>query len=249
MLNIDEIVQDIKSNNTIVDIAKKHGVSRNTIYTLLKKYGIDHQKLKFNHDFFENIDNEEKAYWLGFIMADGCVSLTQQPKVTIKLHKKDREHLEKWHRAIGSCIKIHTLLDTVSSTHYSKKMCEDLIRLGCIPRKSLKLKFPEIEKDLVWHLIRGYFDGDGCISFHNKQENIWQKRITLIGTKHFLDFIQKLFGTQNKLGTRGKAYCLSICGNKKVDKILKQMYNNCNVWLDRKKEKAIAELRLPLWSL
>ena len=30
-------------------------------------------KHNLNKDYFKNIDNEEKAYWLGFIAADGCI--------------------------------------------------------------------------------------------------------------------------------------------------------------------------------
>lgn len=247
MLDIDGIIQDIKNSNTIIDIAKKHGVNRRTIHTLLQKYGIDHQKLKFNHDFFENIDNEEKAYWLGFIMADGCVSLTQSPKVIIKLHQKDRRHLEKWHYTIGSRIKIHTLRDTVSSTHYSKKMCKDLIRLGCTPRKSLKLEFPEIQKDLVRHLIRGYFDGDGYIAmrFPKKIARKLSLRLVFIGTFEFLSKLKEiLVCSSNVKLKKHKTYILEMNGNKKAGRVARFIYDNTSIFLDRKKEVYLSYLRL-----
>ena len=54
----------------------------------------------------------------------------------------------------------------------NKHLWNILNSYGCTPRKSLTLKFPDIKifksKDLIRHFIRGYFDGDGCISFSNK---------------------------------------------------------------------------------
>lgn len=229
------LTEDIRCGKTISSIAEERGVSRSTIHIRLKEDGIEHQKLKFNHDFFEEIDCEAKAYWLGFIMADGCVSLTQQPKIIIGLHKRDEPHIVKWHQAIQSCLKIHYCGDRVASTHYSAKMCQDLIRLGCIPRKSLKLKFPSLRQDLIRHFVRGYFDGDGCISLHNKKKNP-HIRFTVIGTESFLSSLQKILETANKLGAHGRAYSLSVNGRQKAGHIFEWMYDNAIIFLDRKKE-------------
>lgn len=236
------LTEDIRNGKTITAIAEEYGVSRDIIYNRLKLDGLDHQKLKFDHDFFEIIDSEEKAYWLGFIMADGCVSLTQQPKVIIALHKKDGHHLEKWHKALGSCRKINYWRNRVASTHYSAKMCQDLIQLGCTPRKSLSLKFPSLRKDLIRHFVRGYFDGDGCISIHNKDKKTHQMRFTIISTKEFLDTLQRILGTNNKYTQHGRAYSLSVNGNKKSGVIFQWMYKNATVFLDRKKEVYHASL-------
>lgn len=59
----------------------------------------------FNHNFFEVIDTEEKAYWLGFIMADGCVSITHSPKVLLGVAEKDAEHIREFHYVLNSSIK------------------------------------------------------------------------------------------------------------------------------------------------
>jgi len=48
----------------------------------------------FNHNFFETIDTEEKAYWLGFIAADGGLA-SNIYRLTIGLNQKDQNHLEK----------------------------------------------------------------------------------------------------------------------------------------------------------
>lgn len=74
------------------------------------------------------------------------------------------------------------------SKHFKTRLCE----LGCIPNKSLILKFPDenlVPKNLIKHFIRGYFDGDGCISysFLNKEKDIISPRLSLLGTENFLN--------------------------------------------------------------
>mgnify|MGYP002625860766 CR=1 FL=1 len=74
----------------------------------------------------------------------------------------------------------------------SPKMKVDLIRLGAIPNKSLILEFPkDIPNDLIRHFVRGYFDGDGCIS---KNED----RCSLVSTENFCVELSHIL--QEKLG-------------------------------------------------
>ena len=240
-IDIQKVVTLIQQGYTITSIASKFCVSRNTIHRKLKNHGIQSQRLKFNHDFFADIDSEFKAYWLGFIMADGCVSISQSPKVQIRLHKKDYNHIVKWHSAIDSIVKINLshIHNTVSSTHYSTKMCDDLIKLGCVPRKSLVLTFPNVSLDLIRHVIRGYFDGDGSFYLNPKTKNA---KLQFVGTYMVLDTIQNALGTSVKLQKPSNAYVLCIHGNIQVRKCLQYMYQGSHVFLDRKKEMVNAYL-------
>jgi intein-encoded DNA endonuclease-like protein len=46
-------------------------------------------------------------------------------------------------------------------------MNQDLINLGCVPNKSLILKFPteeQVPEKFLSHFIRGFFDGDGSVT-------------------------------------------------------------------------------------
>jgi hypothetical protein len=71
-----------------------------------------------NHDsfphknFFNNLDSEEKTYWLGFICADGWLD-ERDKAVGISLSKKDKQHLKKFADLLGIEIK-----DYVNNTSY-----------------------------------------------------------------------------------------------------------------------------------
>ena len=111
-------------------------------------------KPKFNENIFDNIDTEEKAYWLGFIFADGYIE-TQKPNMKysfeICLSCKDKHHLEKFnifmqHKNMN--IKVYTHLDKIANKERTnarwivanKHLWNTLNNLGCTPQKSLTLK-------------------------------------------------------------------------------------------------------------
>ena len=162
---------------------------------------------KIFHNVFEEINTEEKAYWLGFLYADGNVSKDDN---RISLCIKDLEHMEKFAKFIGKDIRIKTKI--VKNKPYflvffrSEKMKNDLINKGCIPQKSLILKFPEKEilpENLQIPFIRGYFDGDGCISKIKEGRTI----ISLIGTFDFLEKVKKICSfPERKYARAGKAF-------------------------------------------
>ena len=134
---------------------------------------------------FEIIDTEEKAYWLGFLYADGSVSSTDN-RIELGLAEKDLNHIEKFKEFIGIPNKISYRPQTKSYRYSFKSIpCkEDLIKHGCVPKKSLILKFPteeQVPEHLIRHFIRGYFDGDGWFS---NTSSCFQ--VGIIGTEDFI---------------------------------------------------------------
>ena len=51
--------------------------------------------IKINKNFFNKIDTEEKAYFLGFLYADGYNN-TDRNSVALSLKEDDKEILEKY---------------------------------------------------------------------------------------------------------------------------------------------------------
>jgi hypothetical protein len=219
------------------------------------------ERVKVNEEYFNIIDNNEKAYWLGFIAADGCIYHKNKKYYTLllTLQSGDYKHLIKYTEALNYKGNIYSYKNKYSFSETkitSNKLCKKLIELGITERKSLTLKFPNILKEFYSHFIRGYFDGDGSIYLDysdakktKKSPNyIPQGKLTFVGTYDVLSMINKilcsdvLFKVGYKLFQRNvnkNTYQLSIGGNKNIRKIYNYFYSNANmnIWLDRKKEK------------
>jgi len=226
---------------------------------MLDKYNIPRRSLKMmctkyrvNHNYFNKVDSSEKAYWLGFIYADGYV--TSDHKVGIALGIKDREHLEKFRSAVKSThpIKVYTSSHGYAdNTQYarilfsSEQMTSDLIKLGCFEHKSLILTFPteeQVPTDFLRDFVRGYIDGDGSITSGGKYQPLV---IRVCGTFELLTGLKNYFNTllfpayvSDKFEKRHKDsknnYSLSISSKTKALAILDELYNDASVYLDRK---------------
>ena len=193
---------------------------------------------------FEKIDTEEKAYWLGFLCADGSVS-SAEDRIELSLAEQDFHHIEKFKNFIGINNKI-SYREKTKSYRYSfrsGKCKQDLINKGCVPKKSLILKYPtyeQVPKYLMRHFIRGYFDGDGWFT---NTESCFQ--IGIIGTanfiKGFLDNIEdinktnKIFICHREDGA--KRYVFGAYQD--VYNFLNFIYKDATVYLDRKYNKYI----------
>lgn len=247
----------LNENKSIHEISNILNLDRRTISKILKDNNIeikilnDHSKKSRKHFFdiniFKQIDTEEKAYWLGFLYADGNVS-SDMHTVAIQLQESDYDHLIKFRNFLqGNDIQIelHEKNKACRIRINSTVLSHDLQNLGCIPRKSLALKFPTLEqvpKYLIHHFLRGYFDGDGCICISNKQAHF-----TIVGTPEFLNgyehYILKALGRQ-KPNKRKKAKVdhdrtefIAYAGNKQCEKIYYYLYKDATIFLDRKYEK------------
>ena len=246
-MDYNKIIDLYKEGYSGIKIAEILNLKSRTVYRLIKKSGItrsnsiNSRKYYVDHNFFETIDTEEKAYWLGFLMADGSVS-EKTNKISLALHTSDKGHIEKFLKDLKSNYKIKDYLNNFNSPYSrviisSSKIKEDLIRLGCVPNKSGVLKFPVLNNDLKSHFIRGYFDGDGSISISGKQF-----KFRVCGTYEFLKEILINIGFKNKLLKRwplrnNNNYDIDIGGNIQVLSICNYLYENSTLFLDRKFER------------
>ena len=208
----------------------------------------------YDETFFEIINTEEKAYWLGFLYADGMVRVRKTGSgIRLKLGVKDLSHIEKFKEVINSTHKITFRPQKgvggacYEFSIYSNKLAKDLINKGCKPNKSLILTFPEfLSKELLHHFIRGYFDGDGCVSYgfykrknRNKKSFVFMTRF-ISSSRRFLEDISKklnIYATM-RFGCISKhtgAYNLSYSKNDTI-KLFNYMYKNSKngLFLERK---------------
>lgn len=206
---------------------------------------VGRSELRFNEKTFDKIDTEEKAYWLGFIFADGYIT-TNEKRFGITLQARDVGHLHKFNRFMeckDNNVNYHPkntpekIYDLYTWTIRNDHLWESLNSLGCVPNKSLILKFPDkkifSDESLIRHFIRGYFDGDGCVCFTNKS-----KLIGLLGTKEFLEEVVKYLPGNLKINFyRNQTYQIGTTTHKAVD-VLHYLYDDSTIYLNRKYEKS-----------
>lgn len=206
-------------------------------------------RLPVDHNYFEKIDHQDKAYWIGFLLADGGVFGNE---ITINLQARDYKHLKRFKTCLKSQHKLKKIISSFNSHQYrfkfrSTKMVQDLSKWGVIPNKSLVVNMPKLPEKYVPHLVRGIFDGDGCISSYMRGNNITYG-FTIVGASKsfmlslkqlFVDSLGPKFGnfyTQLQNGPKGKnpLYIIAYQGNIKVKTICDWIYNDANIKLDRK---------------
>lgn len=157
-------------------------------------------------DYFEVIDSKEKAYWFGFLMADGNVSDDRgQLYLQLVLGQKDEGQVTRFCEAVGvsrQAIKKRSGYgirsgSVVSVSIHHRAFVERLVALGCTPRKTATLRFPEIpDGELAMAFVLGYFDGDGSIASSNPDN--WNPSISC-GSKEFLEAINTRFWLRKKV--------------------------------------------------
>ena len=153
------------SGMEIREICRTLGVYKDYPSIVAKKYNIARGSGKasnINPELF-NLSTPESQYWVGYIIADGNISVVQRSH-RLSLATIDLEIKEKF---LNYCSANYYYQSNKLHVMYfsSKIICSNLIELGIVPKKSktISLKFP-----LTSHILRGIFDGDGSV--HNKKQ-------------------------------------------------------------------------------
>lgn len=129
--------------------------------------------LSYNSEYFNEVDSPTKAYWLGFLYADGYT--TNDDRWGLELMVSDKPHMQNLLNEIEYTGSIKDRkrdnTETCSFLIKNKAMTNSLISKGVVPRKTEILEFPS--KDILNPIyykdfIRGFFDGDGCVVYQIK---------------------------------------------------------------------------------
>lgn len=211
-----------------------------------------------NEQVFKNI-NIETAYILGLFAADGNIKGT---RFSICLNHKDKDLLLSIRQILGSSAPLkfipsrknkHGILsnDMWALSVCSKILTESIKDLGFVENKtSHGFNLPNWEDRLVWHFIRGYFDGDGSYCHRSSPKKTSNKMYmsktytisfcskTNICLLQIMQFLEK-FGIRSSVYIYKKkdVYYLSITGLKNVKLCYTHLYTNASIFMLRKKEK------------
>jgi len=247
----EKVVQLYLNGTSIRKTALALGINRQTCNSILKNKNIqlrewDNRTYKVNDFYFSQIDSENKAYWLGFLMADGCVCGSDNALV-LGLSSKDRNHLEKFKNDLEAEIPIY---DRLQHTGYSKntffssikisskQIKNDLQKNGIFPQKTFVAKPIEINNSFARHFWRGMVDGDGWVCKYETKSVIG-----LCGTYEIVDgfakFIAEALGFKKLVPKKHSSiFKIVYCGTQNIKQIASLLYGNADAFLDRKKKIA-----------
>jgi hypothetical protein len=220
-------------------VAKAFALKLKRSYTIRRTY-------KINEHYFDTIDSNDKAYFLGLLFADGYNN-QKHGLISISLIKEDSKVLNKLSEKIYLEPKeLYHIQSNLGCSKPQEKLVisnrnisNQLLKYGCFQNKSQTLSFPNnIKKELIPHFIRGYFDGDGCI-YINKNN---YPTITIIGTYNFclninsyIKDIGKIYKTPSD-----KMFILKLNGKDKIKYFYNIIYKDQEcIKLDRKYNKFI----------
>jgi hypothetical protein len=272
----NEVIQEVlRLNNTLTSpsiISKQLKICRKSVYNILEKNGIkingierfnNHRKYDIDLTYFEKIDKPEKAYFLGWIYSDGC--LDEKSKLfRISIQEKDKDILEKLMRLISNnapikfrkrnnnydnCLRQDLVILQIKRI----KIYNDLLKLGLYPNKSETLPFPtfsQVPEKFVFHFIRGYFDGDGCISVKHRENLVPLFSAGMVCSKSFAKTLMEILRNYKikscitKKSTTDKVVDLRIPNNTDCINFLEKMYDDRgNLFLRRKYDKYVKILQ------
>lgn len=252
--NEKKYIENNYLNKTYASIANHIGYTEKQVRHYINHY-LDKKNREFDDRYFQYIDTPTKAYWIGYIYADGYITQNKEQRMFefgMQLQKLDRKVLEDLNNELGG---VHTITeshfegviyhnknksitDSVRLRVYSKNIVNDLISHNILPNKTYQPEYPIIEKYFL-DFLRGYIDGDGCIYINKK------KYLTIHITsfnQYVLKYIsEKLFDKYNlhsyvyKENDRKYRFFIHGC---QAAKLLDLLYYNKNVQkLDRKYQK------------
>lgn len=254
----ETIVTLYKSGLSMAKVGKLVGVSVSNVKSILDSMGVQARTLKEAHKIcdmeetiFDDIDSQQKAYWLGFLYADGYVSAPTKHnsgKVGISLSSKDRDHLEKLKTFLsysGNIKEYSVSGEYKIGSKYSRilissdRLYSSLTAKGCLPHKTNTLKPPMIRQNLIRHFLRGYIDVDGSWSKSNKDRIGFS--LSICGTKEMLEWIKdylmartKLYQKYSHRGSDVNQYTLVVTGTTLVLRIMEHLYTDATIYLERK---------------
>lgn len=265
-----KIIEMYKNGLSTTQIGEQLKIYHKLVAKVLQENGIkrvrnNSRTYKLNEHYFDMIDTPNKAYILGFFYADGC-NIKNKSTISMSLEEKDKEILEKIRLEIGSERKLEFInqskrKDKNNDYHYndmwrlllfSTYMCDVLETHGMMPNKSLKLKFPEwLDKNLYSHFIRGYFDGDGSLCIHQKQNGKYHPLLTITSTNDFCQRCLEILREELNIGGgiydasshNGITKVISISGFVQLEKVLSWLYKDADLYMKRKHDIYINQFK------
>lgn len=241
-------LSDYLKKNNIKKHEKMLAVINGKEYVISRKGSYGAKKYELGDTFFDIIDTEEKAYWLGFFLADASVS-NNSNTISIGLSIRDYDHLHRLKKSLKITCPIREFISSNGYksciiSFYSQNIKEKLISYNVIPNKKKYGKHPFLllNNDLIKHYIRGFFDGDGCVSESIRKETGTKRyAIEIASCQEMLVFIKKFLADNNievsDIREHMSIYEIRTSNNLEIIKFFNLIYKDANIYLPRKYER------------
>jgi hypothetical protein len=257
----EEICQRYIAGESTVAIAKTYGKDKTFIRLALIKQGITrrentpelHRIYQCNHAYFDQTLDEERAYWIGFLLADGYVTghkIRGASVIGMSLSVIDTAHVERFKTALQSNhpIGYHANVggygagkQMVRFAFASQELVNAVARYGIVEHKTKICVTPQLPPELMCHMYRGYVDGDGGLSLY-KIRRWLNAAFDVVGTESFLkDFalwlaIHAKSNPNVPLKAKGTTAVMNLRygGLRQVSDILHVLYDDATIYLERK---------------
>jgi len=253
-----QFIKDNYLNMSYIEMSKVLPYAEVQIRAKAEQLGLTKTR-RFNNRYFEKIDTPLKAYFLGYIYADGWISTNGTSyEFGMTLQDQDKYVLEKLNEELGGkhIIKYEpprkeNILGRLCNCQasdtlrvYSKPLVMDLINQGISYNKSYSNIFPKVEEEFFFDYLRGYLDGDGSIYtdyVHHRKDAYLQIRIASL-CKDNLDYLKERLSKYdiktNVYRSHESKYDLVCYTIEDVQKLANEIYYSPDLFcLSRKRNK------------
>lgn len=254
----ENIVNEYENGASSTSLAKKYNISCPAVCGLLNRRGIKRRdqslaqrKYYINQDYFDEIDSQKKAYFIGILYADGYND-TSRNAISLSLKEDDVAILKSFTHLLQpnkplQYIKYNHIHKTWSNQYRmviaNKHISNKLLELGIPRAKSFIVTFPcWLRYDMIPHFIRGFFDGNGWVSKNTKKP-----AISIVSTESFCVSLAIIL--KNKLNIdsyvrprhrerHNSIRMLELTGRHVVGKFIEYIYKDAEIYMIRKQERA-----------
>lgn len=252
----EEIIEYYLSKPMSLDeVGNKFNLSLPTVINILRDVPKYKKAIIFNPDleehYFDEIDSEEKAYFLGLIIADGNVFIdktggNRQASISISLQTPDEYILENFKNELKSNTTV--VKDKRGCSQIAVRsniLAEGLKKFGIVEKKSFNTSFPEnINEKYIRHIVRGIFDGDGSFQYITGRKKEIHS-FSFCGTHKLMEDLSNKICECINLNTKPSVYDyknrnlseIKIQSKFDVKSFGEWIYEDSTIFLTRKKDK------------
>jgi transposase len=234
------ILQKYKEGISTEKLSIELNLSATTVARIIKRLGgnirsaSERKKVYLiNSNFFETIDSEDKAYFLGLLIADGSINKNQ---IKLCLQKEDEYIIEElcFRLFVGKKPDLSYDREYAYVTITDDKLVADLAKYGCVQNKTFVTHLPTVTKNVLPHLIRGLVDGDGGVYNYS-----YKKIASLTGSETLIFQLQEILSELkiNSSTYKNKnSFTITISNQQSLKAFLNWIYNEASIFLKRKHE-------------